>query len=104
MLKPQREGEGHNVYRYAGLAFLDSHRAEDHEAWIAMEMIETPREVGIYDIDVVERELDWLVRTKGKESNESCRRWVLGAGQRGACMTQSEIANTKADENRTLAK
>jgi glutathione synthase len=65
VLWPQRDDEGNNVYREADLAFLDSHCAEDHEAWIAMEMIETPREVGIYDMDLVERELDWLVRTKG---------------------------------------
>jgi hypothetical protein len=47
VLKSQREGEGNNVYREASLASLDSLRAEEHEAWIAMEMIETPREAGI---------------------------------------------------------
>jgi hypothetical protein len=44
MLKPQREGGGLNVYREAGPTFLDSLRAEECEAWIAM--IETLREVG----------------------------------------------------------
>jgi hypothetical protein len=47
VLRPQHEGEGNNVYREASLAFLDSLRAEEHETLIAMEMIETPREVGI---------------------------------------------------------
>jgi glutathione synthase len=47
VLRPQRQGEGNKVYSEASLAFLDGLRAEKHEAWIAMEMIETPREVGI---------------------------------------------------------
>ncbi|KAJ8585964.1 hypothetical protein M405DRAFT_935701 [Rhizopogon salebrosus TDB-379] len=47
MLKPQREGGGLNVYREASPAFLDSLHAEEREVWIAMEMIETLREVGI---------------------------------------------------------
>lgn len=106
VLKPQREGGGNNVYREAIPAFLDSLRAEEREAWIAMEMIETPRGVGGYLVratplsasdestdkkivradviselgifgyalfgagDVVEREVGWLVRTKGTDSNE----------------------------------
>jgi hypothetical protein len=45
MLKPQCEGRGLNVYREASPAFLDSLRAEQREAWIAM--IKTLREVGI---------------------------------------------------------
>ncbi|OAX32041.1 glutathione synthase, partial [Rhizopogon vinicolor AM-OR11-026] len=48
VLKPQRKGGGINVYREAIPAFLDSLRAEEREAWIAMEMIETPRGVGEY--------------------------------------------------------
>ncbi|KAG2079703.1 glutathione synthase, partial [Suillus discolor] len=74
-------------------AFLDALPAEEREAWIAMEMIETPRgvsgylvraspsssgisELGIFGYalfgegEVVEREVGWLVRTKGTESNE----------------------------------
>ncbi|KAG2125780.1 glutathione synthase [Suillus clintonianus] len=108
VLKPQREGGGNNVYREAIPAFLDSLPAEEREAWIAMEMIETPRgvsgylvraspsssdpnegstekkvvrtevisELGIFGYalfgagEVVEREVGWLVRTKGTESNE----------------------------------
>ncbi|KAG1777324.1 glutathione synthase [Suillus placidus] len=108
VLKPQREGGGNNVYREAIPAFLDALPAEEREAWIAMEMIETPRgvsgylvraspsssgtdnggtekkvvrtevisELGIFGYalfgggEVVEREVGWLVRTKGTESNE----------------------------------
>ncbi|KAG1815416.1 glutathione synthase [Suillus variegatus] len=108
VLKPQREGGGNNVYREAIPAFLDTLPAEEREAWIAMEMIETPRggsgylvraspsspgtdngtienkvvrvevisELGIFGYalfregEVVEREVGWLVRTKGTESNE----------------------------------
>ncbi|KAG1727093.1 uncharacterized protein EDB91DRAFT_1135652 [Suillus paluster] len=107
VLKPQREGGGNNVYRDAIPAFLDALPAEEREAWIAMEMIETPRGVGGYLVraaasplssdenagkkvirteviselgifgyalfgeeEVVEREVGWLVRTKGTESNE----------------------------------
>jgi len=105
VLKPQREGGGNNVYREAIPAFLDSLPPEEREAWIAMEMIETPRgvggclvraapsssdestgrkvvctdvisELGIFGYvlfgaeGVVEREVGWLVRTKGTESNE----------------------------------
>jgi len=46
VLKPQREAGGNSAYREAISAFLDSLRAEEREAWIAMEMIETAREVG----------------------------------------------------------
>jgi glutathione synthase len=108
VLKPQREGGGNNVYREAIPAFLDALPAEEREAWIAMEMIETPRgvsgylvraspsssgtdngstekkvvraevvsELGIFGYALfgegvmVEREVGWLVRTKGTESNE----------------------------------
>ncbi|KAG1733003.1 glutathione synthase [Suillus paluster] len=117
VLKPQREGGGNNVYREAIPAFLDALPAEERKAWIAMEMIETPRGVGGYfmraiplssssgagdanagvndgdtkktvvraevvselgifgyalfgDGKVVEREVGWLVRTKGADSNE----------------------------------
>ncbi|KAG1794542.1 glutathione synthase [Suillus plorans] len=108
VLKPQREGGGNNVYREAIPAFLDALPAEEREAWVAMEMIETPRgvsgylvraspsssgtdngsiekkvvcvevisELGIFGYalfgegEVVEREVGWLVRTKGTESNE----------------------------------
>jgi hypothetical protein len=45
MLRPQREGEGLNVYREASPAFLDSLRVEEREAWITK--METLREVGI---------------------------------------------------------
>ncbi|KAG2366242.1 glutathione synthase [Suillus spraguei] len=48
VLKPQREGGGNNVYREAIPAFLDALPAEEREAWIAMEMIETPRGVSGY--------------------------------------------------------
>ncbi|KAG1836543.1 glutathione synthase [Suillus subalutaceus] len=108
VLKPQREGGGNNVYREAIPAFLDALPAEEREAWIAMEMIETPRGISGYLVraspsssgtdngstekkvvraeviselgffgyalfgegEVVEREVGWLVRTKGTESNE----------------------------------
>ncbi|KAG1899476.1 glutathione synthase [Suillus fuscotomentosus] len=108
VLKPQREGGGNNVYREAIPAFLETLPAEEREAWIAMEMIETPRgvngylvraspsssgtdngtiekkvvrvevisELGIFGYalfregEVEEREVGWLVRTKGTESNE----------------------------------
>ncbi|KAG0698823.1 glutathione synthase [Suillus ampliporus] len=108
VLKPQREGGGNNVYRDAIPAFLDALPAEEREAWIAMEMIETPRGVSglsssarphpvriqtrtqrrksfvrksflsweslgmrcLERGEVVEREVGWLVRTKGTESNE----------------------------------
>ncbi|KAG1858780.1 glutathione synthase [Suillus subalutaceus] len=108
VLKPQREGGGNNVYREAIPTFLDALPAEEREAWIAMEMIETPRGVSGYLVraspsssgtdnastekkvvraeviselgffgyalfgegEVVEREVGWLVRTKGTESNE----------------------------------
>jgi hypothetical protein len=48
VLKPQRESCGKNFYGEAIRAFLGGLRAEEHEAWIAMEMIETPREAGGY--------------------------------------------------------
>ncbi|KAF9041829.1 glutathione synthase [Hymenopellis radicata] len=91
VLKPQREGGGNNVYKEA------IPRDERH-AWIAMELIVPPEglqghlvraeqtgsvkaevvsELGIFGYslfggkDVVkEKEIGWLVRTKGKDSNE----------------------------------
>jgi hypothetical protein len=50
VLKPQREGGGNNFYGGAIRALLGSLRANEHEAWIAieMEMIEAPHEVGRY--------------------------------------------------------
>jgi hypothetical protein len=53
---------------------------------------------------MVERELGWLVKTKGTESNEWRCCLVFSAGQRSTCMIQSEIANTNNDENRTWTK
>jgi hypothetical protein len=59
MLKPQREVGGLNVYREASPAFLNNLRAEEREAWITMEMIETlcegAFEVGFeFEMDLVE--------------------------------------------------
>ncbi|KAK1226677.1 Glutathione synthetase [Marasmius sp. AFHP31] len=120
VLKPQREGGGNNVYKEDIPAFLDSLAAassssihSESKAWIAMELIQTPPDVGGYlvrspppgstkeDIEAgrggtqaeiiselgifgyslfglvdskkkidTEKTIGWLVRTKGKESNE----------------------------------
>ncbi|KAJ7074207.1 glutathione synthase [Mycena amicta] len=97
VLKPQREGGGNNVYKDAIPSFLDTLSEAERAAWIAMELIEPPEgtggylvrseaehavrtevvsELGIFgwalfgDGKVEEKEAGWLVRTKGKESNE----------------------------------
>ncbi|KAI1795816.1 glutathione synthase [Ganoderma leucocontextum] len=99
VLKPQREGGGNNVYKADIPRFLDALPESEREAWIAMELIETPdlgnylvragsgtegavktevvSELGIFGYalfgpgkDVEEKEVGWLLRTKGKESNE----------------------------------
>ncbi|KAF7291892.1 Glutathione synthetase [Mycena indigotica] len=99
VLKPQREGGGNNVYKEAIPPFLDSLPEPERAAWIAMELIEPPEgtggylvrsgvdqamrtevvsELGIFgwalyggrDGKIEEKEAGWLVRTKGKESNE----------------------------------
>ncbi|KAJ7164989.1 hypothetical protein C8R46DRAFT_1220133 [Mycena filopes] len=98
VLKPQREGGGNNVYKSAIPAFLDALPERECAAWIAMELIEPPGGVGGWLVraggeavraDVVselgifgwalfgglegrveEREVGWLVRTKGRESDE----------------------------------
>ncbi|KAG2744030.1 hypothetical protein P692DRAFT_20838311, partial [Suillus brevipes Sb2] len=76
----KREEGGNNVYHEVIPVFLDALPAEECEAWIAMEMIETPRgvsgylvraevisELGIFGYalfgkgEVVEREVGWLV-------------------------------------------
>jgi hypothetical protein len=67
VLRPRREGCGNNVYGRAIPAFLGGLRAEEHEAWIAMEMIDTPREVGGY-----------LVRAP--RSSASAKKKVVQAG------------------------
>ncbi|KAJ7747960.1 hypothetical protein DFH07DRAFT_923715 [Mycena maculata] len=98
VLKPQREGGGNNVYKEAIPPFLDALPAPERQAWIAMELIVPPAGTGNYlvragsdaeKVDVVselgifgwalfggqhggvqEKEVGWLVRTKGKDSNE----------------------------------
>ncbi|KAJ7135421.1 hypothetical protein C8R43DRAFT_1020950 [Mycena crocata] len=99
VLKPQREGGGNNVYKEAIPAFLDALPPLERQAWIAMKLIVPPEgtgnylvragsegavrvdvvsELGIFgwalfggqDGNVKEKEVGWLVRTKGKDSNE----------------------------------
>lgn len=48
VLKPQREGGGNNVYRSSIPRFLDTLPMAEREAWIAMELIETPKGVNNY--------------------------------------------------------
>ena len=101
VLKHQREGGGNNVYKSDIPAFLDTLPREEREAWIAMELIQTPPGLGNYLVragsgsegavkaDVIselgifgwalfggpeksieEKQMGWLLRTKGKDSNE----------------------------------
>ncbi|KXN82852.1 Glutathione synthetase, partial [Leucoagaricus sp. SymC.cos] len=48
VLKPQREGGGNNVYKEDIPAFLDALPPQERQAWIAMQLIETPANVGNY--------------------------------------------------------
>ena len=48
VLKPQREGGGNNVYKSSIPGFLDKLPLVEREAWIAMELIETPKGVNNY--------------------------------------------------------
>ena len=48
VLKPQREGGGNNVYKSSIPGFLDTLPLIEREAWIAMELIETPKGVDNY--------------------------------------------------------
>ncbi|KAJ3872461.1 glutathione synthase [Lentinula edodes] len=98
VLKPQREGGGNNVYKEAIPEFLVSLPPRERPAWIAMELISPPlglknylvragseecvetevvSELGIFGWSLFgegkvinEKEAGWLVRTKGKDSNE----------------------------------
>ncbi|KZT43371.1 glutathione synthase [Sistotremastrum suecicum HHB10207 ss-3] len=100
VLKPQREGGGNNIYKTSIPPFLDTLPEEEREAWIAMELIQPPQDVhnwlvraggandgahlanivselGVYGWalfgegrEVQEKEVGWLLRTKGKESDE----------------------------------
>lgn len=100
VLKPQREGGGNNVYKEAIPGFLDGLPVEERQAWIAMELIVPPEgvrnylvradgtgsvrtevvsELGVFGWAlfggeggsvVEEKEVGWLLRTKGKDSNE----------------------------------
>ena len=100
MLKPQREGGGNNVYKSSIPGFLDTLPVAEREAWIAMELIETPKGVNNYLVhagsgspgvkvetssklgifrwalfglgakEVKHEEAGWLVRTKGTNNNE----------------------------------
>jgi glutathione synthase len=100
VLKPQREGGGNNVYKSSIPPFLDGLPPSERAAWIAMELIIPPRDLGGYLIragsgsqgvvradvvselgifgwalfgagrDVNENEVGWLLRTKASESDE----------------------------------
>ncbi len=98
VLKPQREGGGNNVYKEAIPPFLETLKGDERHAWIAMELIVPPEglqghlvraeqtgsvkaevvsELGIFGYSLFggknvlkEKEIGWLVRTKGKDSNE----------------------------------
>lgn len=100
VLKPQREGGGNNVYKEAIPSFLENLPEQERQAWIAMELIVPPEglqgylirgggtdtvktdvasELGIFGWTLFggekrqvlqEKEVGWLVRTKGKDSNE----------------------------------
>jgi len=102
VLKPQREGGGNNVYKTSIPPFLATLPHEERLAWIAMELIVPPPQLGNYLVRagggqagavktevvselgifgwalfgeeerkvVKEVEAGWLVRTKGKDSDE----------------------------------
>ncbi|KAG6820122.1 hypothetical protein H0H93_005128 [Arthromyces matolae] len=100
VLKPQREGGGNNVYKDSIPLFLDQLPPKERQAWIAMELIVPPNgagnylvragggnqavikvdvvsELGIFgwalfgsDVDTRQEQVGWLVRTKGKDSDE----------------------------------
>ncbi|KAG6829442.1 hypothetical protein H0H87_011397 [Tephrocybe sp. NHM501043] len=99
VLKPQREGGGNNVYKDSIPTFLDQLPPNERQAWIAMELIVPPNGTGNYliragggnqpvaKVEVVselgifgwalfgrvglrQSEAGWLVRTKGKDSDE----------------------------------
>jgi len=48
VLKPQREGGGNNVYKMDIPEFLDKLPPQERQAWIAMQLIVTPSNVGNY--------------------------------------------------------
>jgi glutathione synthase len=48
VLKPQREGGGNNVYKEDIPTFLDSLPPQERQAWIAMQLIVTPANMGNY--------------------------------------------------------
>ena len=100
VLKPQREGGGNNVYHTFIPSFLQTLPRKEREAWIVMELISVPSsvqgylvragagngavrgevvsELGIFGWSLFggengvmkEKEVGWLMRTKGKESDE----------------------------------
>ncbi|TGZ85077.1 glutathione synthase [Ascodesmis nigricans] len=96
VLKPQREGGGNNVYREKIPAFLREIGEEKWAGYILMELIKTPvakgvilrngeavegwvvSELGVYGTILWDREgnvvknqeAGWLLRTKGRESDE----------------------------------
>jgi len=98
VLKPQREGGGNNIYKEAIPGFLDALAPQERPAWIAMDLIEPPdtgnyliraenqtpvktgviSELGILGWalfggprkGVEEKQVGWLLRTKGKDNNE----------------------------------
>ena len=45
VLKPQREGGGNNIYKSSIPQFLDALPVAEREAWVAMELIKTPKGV-----------------------------------------------------------
>ncbi|KAJ8584138.1 hypothetical protein M405DRAFT_884476 [Rhizopogon salebrosus TDB-379] len=97
MLKPQREGGGNNVYCMTILAFLGSLRAEEHEAWIAIELIETPREVGGYLVCVASSSASDKARRRKSFKRTSFPSWASFGLEK--MWWSKRIANTRSDEN-----
>ena len=97
VLKPQREGGGHNVYREHIPPFVAQLPLHERVAWVAMELIRPPRGVGAFLVrqgagrvraravselgvfgwalfgqgrEVREQLVGWLVRTKADDVDE----------------------------------
>jgi glutathione synthase len=96
VLKPQREGGGHNVYRGNIPPFVAQLPPHERVAWIAMELIRPPRGVGAFLV----RHGAGRVRA-GTMSELGVFGWALFGGEEREVVREEQVGwlvRTKADD------
>lgn len=102
VLKPQREGGGNNVYKEAIPGFLDALAPQEHQAWIAMELIKPPEDTGNYLIRALVADSESQAATKADVVSElGIYSWALFGGPSESVEEKQVgwLVRTKSKEN-----